>query len=151
MTMPTITEIENAIIERLRACLPYLRTCGSLSGFTGRSPEVIEAMAPLCPAAFVIYRQGTFSLKMSGVQDRLMLFGVVAAVRNLRGESALRHGSTGQKGIYEVLEDVRSALSEQSCGIDVEPFAPVTEEAFSGTRDFAVYEILFRTGCRVAP
>ncbi|MHC1727953.1 MAG: phage protein Gp37 [Syntrophobacteraceae bacterium] len=149
--MPAIAEIENAILERLRASLPYLRTCGSLSEFLGRDLDAIEEMAPLCPAAFVIYEQGTYSQKMSGVQDREMHFCVILAVRNLRGESALRHGSPGQKGIYDVLEDVRAALSEQSCGVEIDPLSPVTEEAVSGSRDFAVYEILFRTRCRVAP
>ncbi len=107
-------------------------------------------MSPLCPAVYVIYGRGKYSQKMSGCQDREMIFGVIAVVRNLRGDPAVRHGAAGEKGIYQVLEDVRAALSGQSCGMDMDPLAPLSEEAVAGSRDFAIYEILFKTRCRFA-
>ncbi len=146
--MPDIAQIENAIMERLRENLPYLRTCGTLSEFLGGDMGVIEEMAPLCPAAFVIYEQGIFAQRLSGVLDREMTFGVIVAVRNFRAESALRHGSAGEKGIYDALEDVRAALSGQACGVEMDPLLPISEEAVTGSRDFAVYEIMFKTRCR---
>lgn len=148
--MPTVADIEQAIIGRLSSALPYIRTLGSISEFLGRDLGAIEEMAPLCPALFVIYGRGKYSQKISGCQDREMVFGVIAVVRNLRGDSAVRHGAAGEKGIYQVLEDVRAALSRQSCGIDIDPFAPVSEEAVAGSRDFAVYQIIFKTRCRFA-
>ncbi len=148
MTMPSITDIETAIIGRISDSLPCLRTCGSLSEFLGRDIEAIEEMAPLCPAAFVIYARGKYSQKLSGFQDREMIFGVIVVVRNLRSESAVRHGSAEEKGVYELLEDVRAALCGQSCGMEMDPLAPVSEQAVAGSRDFAVYEILFGTRCR---
>ncbi|MFZ2447496.1 MAG: phage protein Gp37 [Syntrophobacteraceae bacterium] len=148
--MPTASQIEQAIIGRLAGELPYIRTLGSISEFLSRDIGVIEEIAPLCPAAYVIYGRGKFSQKMSGWQDREMVFGVIVVVRNLRGDSAVRHGAGDEKGIYEVLEDVRAALSNQSCGVDMDPLAPLSEEAVAGGRDFAVYEILFTTRCRFA-
>ncbi len=146
--MPRITEIEQAIVSRLSGALPYLRACCSLAEFLGRDAREVEELAILCPAVYVIYRQGKFSRKLSGAQDREMTFGVVVVVRNLRGDAAVRHGAPGEKGVYEVLEDVRAALSDQSCGVEIDPFAPVSEHSIAGTRNFAVYEILFKTRCR---
>ncbi len=146
--MASLTTIEQAIIGRLSTALPYLKTCGSLSEFLSRGASEIEEFSPLCPAAFVVYQRGAYSRKMSGALDREMIFSVVVAVRNLRGDEAVRHGAAGDKGIYEVLEDVRTALCDQTCGMDIDPLAPVSEEAVSGTRDFAVYEIGFRTRSR---
>lgn len=148
--MPTVADVEQAIIGRLSSELPYVRTLGSLSEFLGRDLDAIEELAPLCPALFVIYGRGKYLQKMSGCQDREMVFGVVAAVRNLRGDSAVRHGAAGEKGIYQVLEDIRAALSGQSCGIDMDPLSPVSEEGVAGSRDFALYQILFKTRCRFA-
>ncbi len=148
--MPTVADVEQAIIGRLSSELPYIRTLGSISEFLGRDIDAIEEMAPICPALFVIYERGKYSQKISGCQDREMFFGVIAAVRNLRGDSAVRHGAGGERGVYQVLEDIRVALSGQSCGIDMEPLSPVSEEAMAGSSDFALYQILFKTRCRFA-
>ncbi|MEN6439777.1 MAG: phage protein Gp37 [Syntrophobacter sp.] len=148
--MPGITEIEHALIGRLSSEVPYLRTCGSLAEFLSHDIGVMEEMAPLCPAAYVIYVRGKFSGKLPGCLDREMMFAVAVVVRNFRGESAVRHGSAGEKGAYEVLEDVRQVLSGQSCGMEMEPLLPVSEEAVAGNREFAVYKIIFRTRCRFA-
>lgn len=148
--MPGIAEIEQALIGRLSSEIPYLRTCGSLAEFLSRDIGVLEDMAPLCPAAYVVYVLGRFFQKLSGCNDREMLFAVAVVVRNFRAESSVRHGSPGEKGAYEVLEDVRRVLSGQACGVEMEPLLPVSEEAVAGSREFAVYKIIFRTRCRFA-
>lgn len=144
----TITEIEQAIISRLRDQIAYLRTVGSIAEFLADDIDSIEEYAPLCPAAFVVYDHGDFNHKMSGVQDREMIFNVLVVVRNLRGDSAARHGAAGEKGVYDVLEDVRSALSDQACGLSIDPLLPVSEEGIAGSKDLAVYGMAFRTRCR---
>lgn len=147
--MPSISEIEDAIIGRLSAAVEYLKACGSLSEFLGRDLEAIEEISPLSPAAYVVYRQGTFLQKISGFEDREMILGVLAVVRNVRGQVAVRHGRGGEKGAYEVLEDIRAALSGQICGVEMQPLVPLSESAVTGAGDLAVYEILFRTVCRI--
>lgn len=146
--MPCLTEIENALIVRLSSELSYLRTCGSLPEFLTRDVGMMEEMVPLCPAAYVIYIRGSFSHKLPGYQDREMMFAVAVMVRNFRAGSRLTHGSAGEKGVYEVIEDVRRVLSGQSCGIEMEPLLPISEEAVAGNREFAVYKITFRARCR---
>jgi phage gp37-like protein len=144
----TIAEIEEAIIARLGAELPYLRTCSSLGSFLARDPKEVAGLTPLCPAVYVVYQGAEYSHRMAGVQDRAMTFNAVALVRNLRGEPAPRHGQGVEKGVYEVLEDVRAALTGRDCGIQIDPLLPVSEQAITGARDLAVYGISFRTRCR---
>lgn len=146
--MLTVTDVENAIIARLRSEIPYLRTCGSLAEFLASDIEQIEELAPLLPAAYVVYGGGRFDHKMSGIQDRRMTFLVVVVVRNLRDNEAVRHGRAGEKGIYDLLEDVRAALTDTDCGIEIDPLLPEAEEPIAGTTDLAVYGISFGTKCR---
>ncbi|MCE5334267.1 MAG: DUF1834 family protein [Desulfobacteraceae bacterium] len=148
--MSAIALIEDAIIGRLSTSLPYLRTCRSLSGFLPRDEAALEETAPLTPAAFLVYKRGAYSQQLSGALDRDMVFGVIVAVRNLKGDSAVRHGAAGEKGVYDVLEDVLNSLSGQACGMAIDPLLPVSEEALTGRRDFALYEILFKTRYRFA-
>ncbi|MEM5789842.1 MAG: Gp37 family protein [Syntrophobacteraceae bacterium] len=146
--MPTITEIETAMIARLRERITYLRTCGSMAEFLADDIENIEEYAPLCPAAFVVYDSGSYSHKVSGRQDREMVFNVLVVVRNLRGETAARHGVAGEKGVYDVLDDVRATLTDQSCGLAMDPLLPMSEEGVAGSKDLAIYAIAFKTRCR---
>lgn len=146
--MPNITEIESAIIARLNAEIPYLRACGPVAEFLARDMENIQEMALICPAAFVVYSGARFGHKISGVQDREMVFSVLAVVRNLRKDGAVLHGAAGEKGVYDLLEDIRAALTDQNCGIAMDPLLPESEQAVIGSRDFAIFEIEFRTRCR---
>lgn len=145
--MPNITEIEQAMIEQLKT-LTYLRTCGSMADFLAEDIENIEEYAPLCPAAFVVYDRGEYSHKVSSVQDRDMVFNVLVVVRNLRGDEAARHGVAGEKGVYDVLEDVRGALTNNNCGVEIDPLLPISEEGIAGSKDLAVYGIAFKTRSR---
>jgi phage gp37-like protein len=146
--VPTIAQIEDAIVSRLASGLPFLRTCSSLADFFAADLAAIAGLTTLCPAAYVVYTGAEYSYKMGAVQEREMAFTVIAAVRNLRGEPAPRLGAAGETGVYEVLESIRTALTGQDCGIAIEPLLPVSEKAVSGSRDLAVYGIRFKTRCR---
>lgn len=148
--MPTLTEIEAAIAARLTAEISYLKTCGSLADFLARDAEGLEAMALQLPAAYVAYEGGEYDHSMSGVQDVAMTISVLAVASNYRQEEAVRHGLSLEKGIYDLLEDIRIALSDQSCGVDIDPLLPVREGAIDGTQSLQVYGITFQTRRRAA-
>ncbi len=143
--MYAIARIENAIIGRLRDQIPYLRTCASLAYFLLKE---IEDIALILPAAYVTYEQGDFEHSMSGAQDRRMVFSVLAMAGSMKGDEASRHGSGGGIGVYRLLDDVRVALTNQSCGLDIDPFRPITERSVDGDSHLSVYGISFETRCR---
>jgi len=143
--MYTIDQIEDAIISRLQAQLTYLKTCASLGEFL---LDEVEDITVRFPAAYVAYERGEYHHAVSGVQDRIMTFVVVVMVKSLRGQEEARHGMGSEKGAYELLEDVRSALSDQDLGLQIDPLLPVDEQALEGDKQLAMYGIRFRTRCR---
>lgn len=143
--MYTIAQIEDAIISRLRAQLTYLRTCESLGDFL---LSEAEDLTKLFPAVYVAYEGGEYNHEVSGMQDRRMTFSVIVMVKSLRGQEEARHGQGSEKGAYEVLDDVREALTDQTCGLEIDPLLPLDEAAVEGTKSLAIYGIRFRTRCR---
>jgi phage gp37-like protein len=149
--MYTVVQIEDAIIAQLKSGMSYLKTCASMAEFLSSRLEENDCCLPLLsPAVYVVYDRGSYSHKMSGAQDREMLFTIIAVVENLRGDVAARHGQGPHKGAYELLEDIRISLSNHSCGLNIDPLTPLSEEAISGNEKMAVYGISFRTSCRFA-
>jgi len=142
--MHTVTEIEDAIIARLTAEIPYLKGCASLGQFL---LEDIEENTLRYPAAYVAYQRGDYTYK-AGVQDRTMIFSVILVVRNERGDEAARHGQGAEIGVYRLLDDVRAALTDQSCGLAIDPLLPQSEQVIDGTDHVAIYGLTVSTRCR---
>jgi len=143
--MPTITEIENAIVDELKTRLIYLQTCKSLGeALTHDAAD----LAIQVPAAYVVYEGGRYDHIMSGTQDRVMNFSVIVTAKNLRGEAEARRGQGATKGAYDLLDDVRAALSDNSVGLAIDPLLPVDENAIENTENAAVYAIRFATRVR---
>ncbi len=143
--MCTIAEIEDAVVGRLRAEVSSLRTCASLAHFLAKE---IADIALVLPAAYVAYEQGEFDHKTNGVQDRTMVFNVFVMAGSMRGDEASRHGCGTESGVYTLLDDVRAALTNHDCGLDIDPLRPKTEHAVDGDRYYSIYAISFETRCR---
>ena len=143
--MYTLAEIERAIVNRLKDRLPYLEECASLGSFL---LDELDELTLRCPAAYVVYQQGEYGYGTSGVQDRRMRFTVALVVRNERGDESTRHGRGPEIGIYRVLDDVRIALTGQTCGLAIDPLLPLSERAIGGSSEISVYGITVQTRCR---
>jgi len=141
----TITEIENAIVDRLKTQLTYLQTCKSLG--EALSNDAAD-FAVQTPAAYVVYEGGRYEHIMSGTQDRFMNFGVIVVAKNLRGDEEARRGQGAAKGAYDLLDDVRADLSNNAVGLNIDPLLPVDETAIENTEKAAVYAIRFATRVR---
>lgn len=143
--MPTVAQIEDAIIARLTREIPALRACDSLGEYLAARARGLSARHP---AAWVVYEGATFQHAMAGVQDRLMTFLVIVSARSFRGEAAARRGAAGEPGAYEVLDAVRAALTGSDCGLPIVPLLPVEEEVLRGEDGYAEYGLHFTTQCR---
>lgn len=143
--MVTLTEIERAIVNRLRQQIPYLRECASMGSFL---LDEMEDLVLRCPAAFVTYQQGEYGYGTSGIQDRRMRFTIALVVRSERGDEAARQGRDPEIGIYRLLDDVRIALTDQTCGLSIDPILPQSERAIGGSEEISIYGITLQTRCR---
>lgn len=81
--------------------------------------EAIERLSPMFPVMFVAYGDGLdneIPAKSAALGEPRIFrhdcsFMVVACTNNERGEEAQRRGAVGDVGIYEMISDIRSALS----------------------------------------
>ena len=117
--MLPITEIENAIIERIAAAkLPYLRLVASYGGeLVGDWQGVIRAL----PAVWVTFRDGTPPEPQNTARTRWLArlgFTTIVAARSSRSEAATRKGGPGNVGSYQMLDDVARLICMQDFGLD---------------------------------
>lgn len=122
--MYRITELENAIIERIKAAqLPYLRFVGSYGGeLTGNWDEVVRTL----PAVWVTFKGAGAPRPLNTAQTRWRMevrFATVCASRSLRSEAAARQGLNlaGQRvsiGAYQMVQDVAALVIMQDFGLE---------------------------------
>lgn len=142
--MYSIKEIEQAIVDTLKAGVPWLRECGSVADFLAGD---LERIAKRTPAAYVSYGGGAYD-SLVGALDRTMTFEVLCVAENERGDQAARHGVGTSYGVYDLLDAVRECLTESACGLEIDPLLPVDEEPVAGTETVSIYGIRFQTRCR---
>lgn len=145
--MYRIDEIEDAIIARLQDQLSYLRTCASLGEIPSDDAD-LEALVARGAAVYVVHTSGEYDHSASGTQDVTMEFELLCMTRNLRGEDKARRGQGTEKGAYTLLNDVRAALTEQACGLTIDPLLPSSHALVGMTASLAAYAIRFGTRCR---
>ena len=138
--------IEDAIIARLKAEIAYLKTVDVLAALlSDESPD----FTLLAPAAFVTYGGGPYKrVGSSSKFDRDMKFNIVIVQRNFNGQRRLLHGDGAKKGVYDVLKDVRIALTDQALGLAIWPFTPIDDQPLEATRDVVVWGFSFHTRAR---
>ena len=118
-----ISEIENAIIARLKARLAYLVDAFS---YQGSDPEaVLQQLIRRMPATAVVFTGADFERVGQKSWRKVGQFKILVAVQNLRSEQARRQGSGSEKGAYKVIEDIESALIFKDLGLEIEPLLPL--------------------------
>jgi len=145
--MYTITEIEDAIISTLKASEmgAYCKKIDSYQIEGGDLEEQIRLFSLQLPCALVMFSGGEFSHQLSGVQDEEMSFSILVCAQSMRGGGDPRRGAVGT---YQMLDDLRSTLSGQTCGLQIAPLLPVRRAPEVNTKMFSAYSIEFKTSCR---
>lgn len=117
-----IATLENAIIERIRGAKPrYLRFVGSYGGeLAGEWQAVIRSL----PAVWVTFRGMSEPRAQNTARTRwraTLELSTIVAARNVRGESAGRHGHPGghpaEVGTYQMINDVSALICLQDFGL----------------------------------
>jgi phage gp37-like protein len=143
----TITQIEDAIINTLKASEmgSYCKKIDSYQVESGDLEEQIRIFAMQLPCVLVVYSEGSFEQQMSGIQDKEMTFSILVCSESLRGGGKARRALIGT---YQMLEDLRSTLTNNKCGLDIWPLLPENEAAEINTDIFSAYSMRFKTKCR---
>ena len=146
--MYTITEIEDAIINTLKASdmAAYCKKIDSYQIEATDLEEQIRIFAGQLPCALIVY-SGTpeFIYSLSGVQDMPMTFSILLCAQSLRGKGEARRGNVGT---YQMIDDLRKILTNNNVGLNIDPLLPTKVEAEINTKSFSAYSMEFKTSCR---
>lgn len=140
MAAYTILEIEDAILAALTAQMgTYVKT---IESYQGHIEADLQDFAWRLPAGLVMLRETGTEKPAAHSYNVKLVFMIIMADRNLRGNLEGRRGGTG---IYQMLEDVRAALWDQDLGLEIDPFVMLKEEALINTRELAVFAAHYQT------
>ena len=116
----TVEAIEDAIVTTLQndaTLSAYVKTFDRLPW--DRVDE-LEKLVKQYPALLVAYAGGTDDSGNYGVSDHSGKFAVWCCGRNLRSPSAAARGPvSGEKGVYDLLDDVISCLHFSNLGLNI--------------------------------
>lgn len=125
-----IAAIENAIIARLQAAsdapdlLGYkFKTLGSFPQ-NWREYKAKYLGQTTAPAAWITFGGANIEAKGDNYSTIKARFGLVLCARNFRNEKSTRHGSAGEIGSYQLLEDATGILAGQTFGLNILPIQP---------------------------
>lgn len=135
----TFEEVEDAIIERLKERINYLRSCET---YAGQIEGNIDTLVINYPAAFVSYGGSEFEWLDEINVSEAAEFNVMVCARNQRGQAAVR--KEGQ-GCYQMIADVLRALTNQRLGLEIELLHPARVELVYISKTMAIYNINFQT------
>jgi len=144
--MYTITEIEDAIISTLKGSTmnSYCKKIDSYQIEGGDLEEQIRLFSLQMPCVLVIYSEGIYVRFPNKRLEREMKFSILVCSESLRGGGESRRGLIGA---YKMLEDLKTVLTGQKLGLDIDPIFPVREAAEVNTKGFSAYSMEFITKC----
>lgn len=124
-----IGQIEDAIIARIEAAAAAGGVLGyrfrAVATYSGEMDQEVKHVAPSFPACWVAYMGEDRPEPLGdGTYRHEPTFALVIAARNVRNERARRHGSVGEVGTYQMLEDLRALLSGKDLGLEIRDIEP---------------------------
>jgi len=124
-----IGAIENAIIAKIQAAsdasaLGYRFKTVESFGQT-ITPDNLRRSTQSFPAALVVFAGEPRPTDGPGGKTRHSpMFTIFLCQKNRRGDGSSRSGKDGKVGTYQMIEDVRGLLSEQTLGLAIDPIKP---------------------------
>ena len=132
----SLTEIEDLLLARIRAELPYVATVTSYQGQIDEKSLEDGKVLIRTPAILALLKKTTGQSFTYGTVEETYEFTLVVAHRNLRGQEAARRE---EQGVYQILQDLRWGLWGYQLAPELQPLDFVQEDAFFVTRDWAIY------------
>jgi phage gp37-like protein len=134
--------IEDAIVSELESALPYLR---KVETYAGQVEDLTGLFVIPSPSVFVVYA-GTEPLHVDNLTvEEDTTFTLLVVTKNLRGEEEARKGDGAKRGAYEVMEDVKAVLVNNTLGMDVEALRWLRTNLVLSGEQATVYAMDFYT------
>lgn len=145
----SIEEIEDAMVSTLQAdetLAGYVKTFERIPW--DRITE-LEKILKRYPAIIVAYAGGDDDNDIYNVCDHRGRFAVFCAHKNVRSPSAAARGPvSGEKGVYDMLEDVLSVLNYSNLGLDIIACISKRVRAVAATQSLTIFSREFEVTWR---
>ena len=143
-----ITEIEDGILATLQADSD-LAGVVTWEVLTDLRRETWQRLIRRYPAIGVLSQQGSYDYSIPSVQDETGTFAVICIHRNLRAASDALRGSTGEIGVWDMIDACRNALLNSTLGgMELIDCIPVRRQLLFAAGDWAAasldVEIMWR-------
>ncbi len=142
----TLTDIENAMITALDSA-PISGYAKTIGGYQGEFQKTMGEALILMPAVLVVFADDAHHDANAQYKqyNEISDWDVLVGCKNLRGDLARRQGAAGEVGIYEMLKDVRSALTGNRLGLDIAPLRIVRRWRILVDHRANIYALRFQT------
>ena len=134
--MLSIPEIEDLLMERIRAKLPYLATVETYNPYQVEWSEEVPQITLRLPGVLVMLAKRGGELSSYEDEDLNYTFSLGVVSKNLRGEAA---GRRDPQGAYQILEDLRQCLSKHQLHEDLLPLQFMQEEIKFANKEYVMY------------
>jgi len=144
----SIEEIEDAMVSTLEnaSSLSYVKTFERMPW--DRITE-LEKILKRFPSIVVAYAGGEDDNDNYNVCDHAGRFAVFCAHKNVRSPSAAARGPvSGEKGVYDMLEDVLSVLNYSKLGLDITSCVSKRVRAVAATPSLTIFSREFEVTWR---
>lgn len=127
-----IGEIEQAIIQRVKDNLGYLR---QVESYGGQFDDELEVWVRAFPACWVTYLGSAKPVRLGAFKYKFTArYATMVGVHNARSEAATRLGDGTVPGAYQVLDEVRLVLMGEDLGLAISPLLPLAAKTLFNTR-----------------
>lgn len=131
--MLNLTDMEDLLLSRIKEQLPYVVTVES---YQGQIKEDMAETVIRTPAVLALLKNTVGSPSSFGEYSNTYKFNLIVVCRNLRSRQAARRE---EGGVYQILEDLRQALTDFILDPELQPVSFEQEEAFFVTKEWAIY------------
>ena len=132
-------QIENAIVNQLKASIAYVKT---IETYAGQLEADIEKLPIQFPAIYTVYAGSQLDWVDGPTYNEICSFSIIVLAKNLRGKEALRKDA---QSCYQMIQDVLAAVANKNFSLDIEKMKPVSVSLLFVSGIAAAYTIEFQT------
>ncbi len=131
--------VEDKIIEEIKAYIDYVPTVES---YAGQLEQDLKQLPIKVPAIFITYGGSTFEWIDGPNHNEEVVFSVLVASKNVRGEKRARKAAYG---CYQMINDVLVVLTNQTFDLQIEKLVPIRTSLVHVSKTIVIYGIDFKT------
>lgn len=149
----TITRVEDAMLQSLRAAPRLRQIAKTIDTYQGQLETDVGKMVEALPALYVMFEGSEVGALLQREQELAYTFVLIVCATSLRDRNTTaRRGAQSQTGTYTLLQEIREVLIGSRVGIEhMPPFWLQRESAVLNTTSVSIYTAQYTTRGNIIP